>query len=87
MGRSTTRRRSGRDRFPRLWRPAGDAPAGPEGAVLRWSMSSLGLAIVFAVFGSGGLAQESAIIARILAGIGCVLAILAFLSHWQRRKD
>lgn len=55
--------------------------------MLRWSMSSLGLAIVFAVFGSGGLAQESAIIARILAGIGCVLAILAFLSHWQRRKD
>ncbi len=54
--------------------------------MLQWAVIFLFLAIAFAVFGFGGLAQESAFIARILAVIWIVLAILSFMIHWRKRR-
>jgi uncharacterized membrane protein YtjA (UPF0391 family) len=49
--------------------------------MLYWAVIFFIIAIVSAVFGFGGLAHDSAYIAKILAVIGIVLAIVSFLGH------
>jgi len=55
--------------------------------MLQWAVIFFIIALIAAVFGFGGIAQESAYIAKILAVIGIILAIVTFLMHWQRRRD
>ena len=44
------------------------------------------IALVAAVFGFGGLASDSAYIAKILAFIGIILAVLSFLFGRRARR-
>jgi uncharacterized membrane protein YtjA (UPF0391 family) len=52
-----------------------------------WAIVFFLVAIVAGIFGFGGIANESAHIAKILAVIGIVLALVAFLFHRQSRRD
>lgn len=52
-----------------------------------WAIVFFIVAIVAAVFGFSGLANDSAYIAKILAVIGIVLAIVSFLTHRRSRRD
>ncbi len=52
-----------------------------------WAIVFFIVAIVAAVFGFGGLAKDSAYIAKILAIIGIVLAIVSFLFHRRGSRD
>ena len=49
--------------------------------MLRWSIIFFIIALVAAVFGFSGVANDTAHIAKILAVIGIVLAIISFISH------
>ncbi len=53
--------------------------------MLHWAVIFFIVAIVAAVFGFGGLAQDSAYIAKILAVIGIVLALVSFVFHRRSR--
>jgi len=55
--------------------------------MLQWGVIFFIVAIVAAIFGFGGLAQDSAYIAKILAVIGIVLALVSFLFHRRSRSD
>jgi len=46
-----------------------------------WAIVFFIIAIVAAVFGFGGIAQDTAYIGKILAVIGLVLAIVSFVFH------
>ncbi len=50
-----------------------------------WAIVFFLIAIAAAVFGFSGIAQDSAYIAKILAVIGIVLALVSFLFHRRRR--
>lgn len=52
-----------------------------------WAIVFFVVAIVAAIFGFGGLASDSAYIAKILAVIGIVLAIVSFLFHRRGSRD
>jgi uncharacterized membrane protein YtjA (UPF0391 family) len=52
-----------------------------------WAITFFLVAIVAGIFGFGGIAHESAYIAKILAVIGIVLAIISFVFHRQARRD
>jgi uncharacterized membrane protein YtjA (UPF0391 family) len=52
-----------------------------------WAVVFFIVAIVCAVFGFSGLAHDSAYIAKILAVIGIVLALITFLSHRRSRRS
>ena len=52
-----------------------------------WAIIFFVVAIVSAIFGFGGLANDSAHIAKILAVIGIVLAIVSFLFHRRSSRD
>nr|WP_263430128.1 DUF1328 domain-containing protein [Nannocystis pusilla] len=60
-------------------------PRGPRGSrewrstVLYWSIVFFIVALVAAIFGFGGLAADSAYIAKILAFIGLILAVVTFV--------
>jgi uncharacterized membrane protein YtjA (UPF0391 family) len=53
----------------------------PEEAMLRWALIFLVVAIVAAVFGFGGIAAESAGIARILFYIFLIVFLVTLLMH------
>ena len=49
--------------------------------MLRWAVIFFIIAIIAAVFGFGGVANDTAYIAKILAVVGIILAIISFISH------
>ena len=49
--------------------------------MLQWAITFFIIAIIAAVFGFGGLANDSAYIGKILAVIGIILAIVSFIFH------
>ena len=49
--------------------------------MLYWAVIFFIVAIVAAVFGFSGLANDTAYIGKILAVIGIILALVSFLSH------
>lgn len=55
--------------------------------MLYWAVVFFIIALVAAVFGFGGLAHDSVHIAKILAFIGIVLAIISFVFHRRSRRD
>ena len=50
-----------------------------------WAIVFFIVAIVAAIFGFGGIAQESAYIGKILAVVGLVLAVVSFLFYRRAR--
>ncbi len=52
-----------------------------------WAIIFFIVAIVAAIFGFGGLAADSAYIAKILAVIGIILAVVSFLFHRRGSRD
>ena len=54
--------------------------------MIYWAVVFFVIAIVAAIFGFGGIANDSAHIGKILAVIGIILAIISFLFH-RRRRD
>ena len=52
-----------------------------------WAIIFFIVALISAIFGFSGIAQDSAYIGKILAVIGIVLAIVSFLSHRSSRRD
>ncbi len=46
-----------------------------------WAIIFFIIAIIAAVFGFGGIAQDSAYIAKILAVIGLILAVVSFVFY------
>ena len=53
--------------------------------MLQWAVIFFIIAIVAAVFGFGGVAQDTAYIGKILAVIGIVLALVSFVFHRRSR--
>lgn len=49
--------------------------------MIYWAVIFFIIAVVAAVFGFSGLAHDSAYIAKILAVVGIILAILSFVFH------
>jgi uncharacterized membrane protein YtjA (UPF0391 family) len=71
-------------RLPALSAPASTTVSiisAGEIRMLRWSIIFFIIAIIAAVFGFGGVANDTAHIAKILAVIGIVLAVISFISH------
>jgi uncharacterized membrane protein YtjA (UPF0391 family) len=52
-----------------------------DGGLLNWSLIFLVLAIIAAIFGFGGLAQESAGIAKILFFVFIIIYVAVFLMN------
>ena len=52
-----------------------------------WAIVFFIIAIVSTIFGFSGIAQDSAYIAKILAVIGIVLAIVSFLFHRRGNRN
>lgn len=50
-----------------------------------WAIIFFIVAIVAAIFGFGGIASESAYIAKILAVVGLVLAVVSFVFYRRTR--
>ncbi len=55
--------------------------------MLQWAVVFFIIAIVSAIFGFSGMANDSAYIAKILAVVGLVLAIISFLTHRRGTRD
>ena len=55
--------------------------------MLQWAVIFFVIAIISAVFGFSGIAHDSAHIAKILAVIGIILAILSFIFHGRGRRQ
>ena len=55
--------------------------------MLQWAVIFFIIAIVCALFGFSGLAHDTAYIAKILAVIGIVLALISFVFHSRRSRD
>lgn len=55
--------------------------------MLYWAVIFFIIAVIAAIFGFGGIAQDSAYIAKILAVIGLILAIGSFLFHRRTRRS
>jgi uncharacterized membrane protein YtjA (UPF0391 family) len=55
--------------------------------MLYWAVIFFIIALVAGVFGFGGLAQDSAYIAKILAVIGIVLALISFTFHRRSSRN
>ena len=53
--------------------------------MIYWAAIFFVIAIIAAIFGFGGIAQDSAHIAKILAVIGIILAIISFIFHRRGR--
>ena len=52
-----------------------------------WAIIFFIVALISAIFGFSGIAHDSAYIAKILAVIGIVLAIVSILSHRRTSRD
>ena len=48
-----------------------------------WAIIFFLIALVAGVFGFSGMSQDFAYIAKILAIVGLVLAIVSYLFHWR----
>lgn len=55
--------------------------------MLQWAVIFFIIAIVAAVFGFSGLAHDTANIAKILAVIGIILALISFVFHRRSSRD
>jgi uncharacterized membrane protein YtjA (UPF0391 family) len=55
--------------------------------MLSWAITFFIIAIVAAIFGFSGIAQDTAYIGKILAVIGIVLALVSFVFHRRGRSD
>ena len=55
--------------------------------MLYWAVVFFIIAIAAAIFGFSGLAHDSAYIAKILAVIGIILALVSFLSHRRNSRN
>lgn len=55
--------------------------------MLQWAVIFFIIAIVAAVFGFGGVAQDTAYIGKILAVIGIILAIISFVFHRRSGRN
>jgi uncharacterized membrane protein YtjA (UPF0391 family) len=55
--------------------------------MLHWALIFFVVAIVSAIFGFSGIAHDMAYIAKILAIIGIVLALISFLFHRRGRRE
>jgi len=53
--------------------------------MLHWAVIFFIIAIIAAVFGFSGVANDTAYIAKILAVVGIVLALISFIFHRRRR--
>ncbi len=51
-----------------------------------WAIVFFLIAIAAGIFGFSGLAHDSAYIAKILAVVGIILAIISFLTHRRRAR-
>lgn len=54
-----------------------------DGGLLNWSLIFLVLAIIAAIFGFGGIAQESAGIAKILFFVFIVIYVITYLMNYM----
>lgn len=54
--------------------------------MLYWAIVFFIVAIVAGIFGFGGIANDSAYIAKILAVIGIILALVSFLTYRGRSR-
>jgi uncharacterized membrane protein YtjA (UPF0391 family) len=52
-----------------------------------WAIACFIVAIVGAVFGFSGLAQETAHVGKLLAAVGLVLALVSFFLHRRSLRD
>lgn len=55
--------------------------------MIYWAVIFFVIAIVAAIFGFSGIAHDSAYIAKILAVIGIILAVLSWIFHRRARGD
>ena len=55
--------------------------------MLQWAVIFFIIAIVAAVFGFSGVAQDTAYIGKILAVIGIVLALASFIFHRRSPRN
>lgn len=55
--------------------------------MLHWAVVFFIIALIAAIFGFSGLAHDSAHIAKILAVIGIILALVSFVFHQRRSRD
>lgn len=55
--------------------------------MLHWAVIFFIIAILSALFGFSGLAHDTANIAKILAFIGIVLALISFIFHRRRSRN
>ena len=55
--------------------------------MLSWAVAFFIIAIVSAIFGFSGLANDSAYIGKILAVIGIILALVSFVYHRRSSRD
>ena len=55
--------------------------------MIYWAVVFFIIAIIAAIFGFSGIANESAYIGKILAVIGIILAIISFLFHRRGSQD
>lgn len=60
----------------------------PKGTImLQWAIVFFVIAIVAAIFGFSGIAQDMAYIGKILAVIGIILAVLSYILHRRSSRD
>lgn len=55
--------------------------------MIYWAIIFFIVAIVAAIFGFSGIANDSAYIAKILAMIGIILAIISFIFHRRSYRN
>ena len=55
--------------------------------MLQWAVIFFIIAIIAAIFGFSGLAHDTAYIAKILAVIGIILALVTFVFHRRSYRD
>ncbi len=53
--------------------------------MLSWAVTFFIIAVIAAIFGFSGIAQDSAYIAKILAVIGIILALVTWVFHLRSR--
>lgn len=55
--------------------------------MLHWAVIFFIIAIIAAIFGFSGVAQDTAYIGRVLAVIGIILAIISFVFHRRSGRE
>jgi uncharacterized membrane protein YtjA (UPF0391 family) len=62
-------------------------PLHKDNVMFYWAFIFFLIAIVAAIFGFGGIANESAYIGKIIAVIGIILAIISFIFSRRSTRD